>query len=271
MDTIRLITWNILNDNPNFERNSIKVWENRKEGLISTLRQYSPDIFGIQEAKFNQLDDISKSLPNYTWFGQCSSKNYYGEYVAIFVQNDKFHIKKHSSFWLSENSKTESISWNAKYPRICSYVLLSEKKTDFNFAVFNTHLSHSSKLARINSLNQIKNKIEELKCKTAIIMGDFNITPHSKIYREFMSKNEFADTLSSKHTSSYCGMNNSIVVDYIKQQLYKIIGYRLDYILYTGFQMPVCSHIIKGKHRIKYSDHYPVLADFIIGQLQDKN
>ncbi len=60
------MTYNIRLDVDSDGQNS---WTNRKEYFTSQIRFYDPDIFCLQEAKPNQVVDISTFLANYSNVG----------------------------------------------------------------------------------------------------------------------------------------------------------------------------------------------------------
>ena len=51
------ITYNIRFDNPGDGENR---WDARKESLVRLLREYNPDIFGIQEGLIHQVNYIDR-------------------------------------------------------------------------------------------------------------------------------------------------------------------------------------------------------------------
>ena len=46
------------------------LWEDRKEVAANLLRFHQFDVFGTQEAKKNQIDDLSGFLPEYAHYGK---------------------------------------------------------------------------------------------------------------------------------------------------------------------------------------------------------
>ena len=79
--TISLITYNIRLD---IESDGINKWDNRKEGLISLIKEENPDVLGIQEGLPNQIEYISKQLEDYNMIGEGRDGGDKGEYSAIF-------------------------------------------------------------------------------------------------------------------------------------------------------------------------------------------
>ena len=59
---INLMTYNI---RLNTETDSINKWDNRKEGIVSLIKEEDVDILGIQEALPDQIDYLSNQLKDY--------------------------------------------------------------------------------------------------------------------------------------------------------------------------------------------------------------
>src|SRR5215213_5557776 len=79
---LKVMTYNIRYDNP---ADGVNEWSKRKEKVFTLLKKYDPDIFGVQEALYHQLEAINKSLPGYSYVGggrNDGKKS--GEYSAIF-------------------------------------------------------------------------------------------------------------------------------------------------------------------------------------------
>jgi endonuclease/exonuclease/phosphatase family metal-dependent hydrolase len=174
--TTKVMSYNIRYDNPNDGENS---WVNRKELLCSQLAFYEPDVFGIQEALPNQVQDISNALPKYTFVGIARDGIGKGESSNIFFKKDKFKLLEQNTFWLSETPEIISKGWDAALNRICTYALLKENKTKQIFWIFNTHLDHQGEIARTKGIELILYKIKMLNTQNypIIFMGDFNSEP----------------------------------------------------------------------------------------------
>ena len=174
--TTKVMSYNIRFDNPNDGENS---WVNRKELLCSQLAFYEPDVFGIQEALPNQVQDISNALPKYTFVGIARDGIGKGESSNIFFKKDKFKLLEQNTFWLSETPEIISKGWDAALNRICTYALLKENKTKQIFWIFNTHLDHQGEIARTKGIELILYKIKTLNTQNypVIFMGDFNSEP----------------------------------------------------------------------------------------------
>ena len=64
--TLRLMTYNIKFASPTFEPS----WKIRRDMQIDLIRQYDPDIIGMQEGLKEQVDYLMEHLPEYVVVGE---------------------------------------------------------------------------------------------------------------------------------------------------------------------------------------------------------
>ncbi len=173
---IKLITYNIRLDVAIDGEND---WTHRKDFFASQIQFYEPDIFGVQEAKPNQVIDINALLPLYANVGMGREGEGQGESSNIYYKKDRFIVSESSTFWLSETPNEISKGWDAACNRVCTYALFKDQKTKTTFWVFNTHLDHVGEEARTKGMELILSKIELLNTKKypVFFMGDFNSEP----------------------------------------------------------------------------------------------
>lgn len=174
--TLKVMTYNIRLDVPSDGEND---WNHRKDYFTSQIRFYEPDIFGVQEAKPNQVIDIATSLLQYDNVGIGREGIGKGESSNIFYKKERFRVKETNTFWLSETPNQISKGWDAAFNRVCTYALFKDLKTKQLFWIFNTHLDHIGEDARTKGIQLIISKIKELNTKKypLIFMGDFNSEP----------------------------------------------------------------------------------------------
>jgi endonuclease/exonuclease/phosphatase family metal-dependent hydrolase len=174
--SLKLMTYNIRLDVAVDGEND---WTHRKDFFASQIQFYEPDIFGVQEAKPNQVIDISTLLSQYGNIGIGREGVGQGESSNIYFKKDRFKVLESNTFWLSETPDTISKGWDAAFNRVCTYGLFKDLKTKKTFWVFNTHLDHLGELARTNGILLILSKIAALNTKnyTVFFMGDFNSEP----------------------------------------------------------------------------------------------
>jgi endonuclease/exonuclease/phosphatase family metal-dependent hydrolase len=253
---VKLITYNIRLDVASDGENS---WFNRREYLCSQLAFYEPDVFGIQEALPNQVTDISTMLPQYDYVGIGRDGFGKGESSNIFFKKDNFKILEQNTFWLSETPEIISKGWDAALNRICTYVLLTDKKTKQTFWVFNTHLDHIGVLARTKSISLILSKISELNIKNypVIFMGDFNSEPTEERIVNLKKRMIDSQDISEQKPFGPKGTFNGFKHN-------EEVSKRIDYIfLSKKSNLKVKKHaILSDSKNLKYpSDHLPVYIE----------
>lgn len=177
--TLKVMTYNIRLD---VVVDGENAWPLRKDFFASQIRFYEPDIFGVQEAKPNQVLDMLQLLPKYNQVGMGRDGEGKGESSNIYYKKDRFTIKESNTFWLSETPNEISKGWDAAFNRVCTYALMTDKQSKNTFWVFNTHLDHIGEEARTKSIELIISKITELNTKNypVIFMGDFNSEPDAE-------------------------------------------------------------------------------------------
>lgn len=232
------------------------AWPLRKEYFISQIQFYEPDIFGIQEAKPNQVVDISTMLPKYNQVGIGREGEGKGESSNIFYKKDRFTLKETNTFWLSETPTIISKGWDAAFNRVCTYALLKDKKTKKNLWVFNTHLDHLGEVARTKGIELILSKIGELNTKNypVIFMGDFNSEPDTEriisLKKQMDDSRDISEEKPFGPSGTFNGFNHNepvtLLIDYIfisKNNKLKVNKYG----------------ILSDSKNLKYpSDHLPV-------------
>ncbi len=172
-DKINVMTYNIRLDT---EADGYNMWDNRKEGIVSLIKEEDVDILGIQEGLPHQIDYLSDQLKNYDFIGEGRDGGNKGEYSAIYFKNEKIILKEEETFWLSETPEIPSIGWDAALNRIVTLGVFEIKNSKKELIVYNTHFDHIGKVSREKSAGLILNHISKNKYqdRPTIVMGDFN-------------------------------------------------------------------------------------------------
>lgn len=180
--TIHVATYNIRQRN---QVDSGNMWIDRKEKVCNLIKYHDFDIFGVQEAFKDQMDDMKKSLPKYASIGvgRDDGKGK-GEYSAIWYKKERFSVLKSGTFWLSPTDiKTPNKGWDAALPRICTWGIFEDKANAKQFIMMNTHFDHVGKIARKESAKLMLLKAKELASNLPlIVMGDLNVNENDEAY-----------------------------------------------------------------------------------------
>lgn len=218
-ETFNLATFNIrcpVDKTPN-------TWEERKARCLAVIQQNKFDIFGVQEAKRKQLDDLLGDNFAFIGGGRADFKNK-GEFSAIIYRKARFELIGSGTFGLSEKPQTPGVkSWKSACPRIATWGIFRDKKTGKKFIYYNTHLDHKSELARINGIKLIVEHSRKNNTGIPVILtGDFNANPASETYKIASSLlKDSADDSGTPHVGpmqtyhGYGRRKSNVPIDYI--------------------------------------------------------
>ena len=246
---LNIMSYNIRLD---VKSDGINQWNNRREGVVSLIKEERPDIFGIQEGLPSQIKYLSKHLKEYNMIGEGRDGGDNGEYSAIYYKNKKLKVIKSENFWLSETPKTPSIGWDAALNRIATVCVFKLVKSNKTMIVYNSHFDHIGKKARENSVNVILNHIKEnnFSQSSIVVMGDFNSTPTDTPIK-LLSKH-LEDSFNTFPFKKPIGTFNAFELDN------KLIE-RIDYIFTKNIDVVEYKHIYKKlTSKLWPSDHLPI-------------
>ena len=159
-------------------------WGQRYPYIALQIQFNGFDIFGTQEGKYHQLEDLKRSMPKYDYIGiGRDDGKLAGEFSAIFYRTDKFEVLEHGDFWLSTETTFPNKGWDAALPRICTWGKFRDKQTGFTFLFYNLHMDHVGVKARAESAKLILKKMKEFPTELpAILTGDFNVDQNNESY-----------------------------------------------------------------------------------------
>lgn len=194
--TLTVGTYNMRNDNAGDARNG-NGWQRRCPVICEQVEWIDFDIFGAQEIKKNQLDDLLAALPEYDYVGVGRDDGIHGgEHEPIFYKRDRFRLLDAGDFWISQTPDVAgSKGWDAALPRVCSYARLQDRETKLRFWYFNLHMDHIGVEARREGAKLIMQKVREM-CggEPVIITGDFNVDQNNEIYQTFVTSGLLKDS-----------------------------------------------------------------------------
>lgn len=186
-------TFNLRYDNP---RDSGNLWKDRAPVAAALIRFHDFDIVGTQEGLKNQLEDLQRNLPDFSYYGIGRDDGQAkGEHSAIFYRKSLFNVLDSGSFWLSTTPDKPGPGWDAKLNRICSWLKLQTKKGKKTFYMFNVHYDHQGVEARKESSKLILQKIQQIAGKQPVMFtGDFNGNHQSEWYLSIKNSGIVRDT-----------------------------------------------------------------------------
>lgn len=238
-------------------------WNKRKDLLVETIREHSPDLLGVQECLVFQAEYIVEKLPEYRWIGIGRDRNGTGEMAAILYRHSDFVPVAYNSFWLSETpDEPGSKSWDSSITRIATHAKLFHPKSGKFLDYFNTHFDHKGAEARKQSAALLGSRIAALgDADPVIVTGDFNaIGDTSEPWKTLTSAGDLRDAWTATAerfgpVSTWCGFTDPN----------PDADNRIDWILFrNGVKVKRCETVVKSVNDRYPSDHFPVVADLVL-------
>ena len=175
----------------------------KQEAVFNKMINVMPDLIGVQEETPAWESYLAPTLE------ECGYKHVYAfrggsyqEASGIFYSIDRFTLKTSGTFWLADKNSDGSLpgagtvatSWGALYPRVCTYVVLTDKVSKMDLAYFNTHLSYVKDVpVRVKSEQLIKANVDTIGLPS-LLSGDLNFFREDEpaTYKAFTD--DFADS-----------------------------------------------------------------------------
>jgi len=252
-----IITYNIRMNTPN---DGVNAWPLRKDKVAGLLRFHQADIFCVQEALPEQMNDLAISFPDFdhVGVGRDDGKRE-GEHMAIFFKNSRFEKLSDGMFWLNETPDKPGFGWDAACNRTVTWIKLRDKITAKIFWFFDTHFDHRGNKAREESAKLIMKYIKEINKENLplILAGDFNLTKSSGPIQLILR--ELYDAKDKSESAPYGPEGTSGGFDV------KVMSRTIDFIFINEGIRVLRHGVLSDSYGLYYpSDHLPVLAELTV-------
>lgn len=232
-------------------------WEDRRDAMVTLLREQHPAVFGTQELVEKQADYLVQHLPDYRWFGEGRRGGHGDEHMGVFYDSAQLKLVESGNFWLSDTPDVVgSITWGNLMPRMVTWGLFQRQADGQRFYLLNTHLPYreEDEPRRVLGAKLIVERLAALpKDIPVVVTGDFNSEPGSTTYQAFTAALGDARKLAGK-------------VDGPRLTFHDFTGkptVELDWILVRGFSVDRFSTLDDKPGGVLPSDHYPVQAELV--------
>ena len=265
-------------------------WDDRKQYVCDLINFEAFDIFGAQEVRKVQLDEMLAMLPDYDYVGVGREGGDKGEFVPVFYRKDVFEKLDGGTFWLSPTPDVPSKGWDAKYNRICTWVHLRHKVSGKKVCFMNIHFDHRGVQARIESAKMMLDYIKK-NCKgmSVIVSGDYNVTQASDSYKVLANSKILKDSYDAAKvhfapTGTFNGFNPRRYTTHRIDHLFvskKLKVSRWGVLTYHYYRTPTAEEVAAAEAKFQaqlaknpkkkrpgsenrdikcISDHYPIQA-----------
>jgi endonuclease/exonuclease/phosphatase family metal-dependent hydrolase len=249
-------------------------WVFRQNLVHEMLKQYCPDVLGLQEAMDFQITALHRMLPGYEMVGVGNLGGSKGMHTAIFFNVARFSLSDEGTLWLSDTPDIPgSKGWGNILPRTCTWARLVERNSGQAFYFYNTHLDHISLRSRKKSVVFLAQRIHTRSFPDPfVLVGDFNARERSAPIR-FLKGKAYLKTKAKIR-----GLNPTPLLDTFRLQHpdYRNVvtfhgfrrfafRFRLDYIFVPPSIRVQDAKIIKLRWKKRFpSDHFPLMARIVI-------
>ena len=245
-------------------------WIFRRDLVNEILKDYSPDVLGLQEALDFQISEIHAMLPGYEMVNIISAGDNKVLHNPIFYKVARFVLSEEGAFWYSDAPDIpESKGWGNIMPRNCTWARLIEKESGQAFYFYNTHLDHLSQRSRKKGVILLTQRIHVRTYADAFVLtGDFNAREKSvpiqylkgkthistKAEGKVLNPNPLADTFRVR----YPDHRNVATFHGYRRFFFR---FKLDYIFVPSTVSVQNAQIIQLRQKRRYpSDHFPLFS-----------
>lgn len=248
------------------DRGTQNAWTVRRADLADLVQALNLDVVGMQEVCPDQAQYLRERLPEYELVGdhrEADRKS--GEASPVFYRRNRFVVEDRGTFWLSETPEIPaSKSWCTCCTRVCSYLLLKDRRNGKRFCFANTHTDHVSAEAREKGMLLIAERMKQFGAGVPIVFtGDHNCSHEDapavavrKILKDARDISVVADPGPANTFHNWGDL-----------RLMGKMSERIDYI-YVSDGTRVLDFVTHGDKRhgtnLYPSDHFPVTATIVL-------
>jgi endonuclease/exonuclease/phosphatase family metal-dependent hydrolase len=249
-------------------------WVFRRSLVYEILKDYRPDVLGLQEALDFQIAEIGRILPGYKPVGIGTHRSGKGLHNAIFYDANRFILTERGTFWFSDTPDVPgSKGWGNILPRNCTWMRLVDIKSNRGFYFYNVHLDHISRRSRKKSVYALTEHLHRRShADPFILTGDFNAREKSGPV-QFLRGNAAMKIAAKGRVANPEPMVDSFRVRYPERRntatfhgFNKLLfRTRIDYIFVAASIRVQEMEIITRRWQKRFpSDHYPLFARMVI-------
>ena len=159
------------------DKGTPNAWQERKADLVALVKKLDLDVFGMQEVCPPQAQYFREKLADWEFVGDHrGADRVTDEASPVFFRKSRFEAIRKGTFWLSETPEVPaSKSWGTCCTRVCSYLVLRDRRTGKRFCFANTHTDHISELAREKGMLLVLERMKDFgEGAPVIFTGDHN-------------------------------------------------------------------------------------------------
>lgn len=210
--------------------------------VAAIIRDYAPDIVGMQEVQKMHVSKYESELKNYKGIYYDHDTNLYG--APIFYKTTRFDLVESGTQWLSDTPDKKFTKYAVSdYIRSYVYAILRDKVTGEEIVVINTHVDYVDAANRLQ-IAVLLECTEKFRGRPIIYTGDFNMQNTSNGYSQMYSS-------GLRDCGSYLGYNIKGHIDFCFVDV--------AYVVATDYK-----YIDDHDYSKTASDHCPVYSEIVL-------
>ena len=246
-------------------KDGINRVQNRKGRILETIKKYSPDIIGFQEAEDEIREWLRESLSDYVVVGCGRESDFKGESVPIAFRKDTFEMISCENFALSPTPKIMGTRFEgvgqSDNARMATAIKLKPNGESEPFLFLNTHADHHAEQARRLEFSLLVEYMSK-EGDRCILTGDLNTLPDAPILRIFSENSHLAFKDATSLIDATFHAFGQIGESEFWRKRYGTDKVKIDYIFTTLPTDPEAAFAVEDipVDGIYISDHRPVVA-----------
>lgn len=220
----------------------------KADQISAILKDYSPDLFGLQEVQAIHAPKYAEALEIYDYVYFDNDGTTYNS-QPIYYKRDKFQLLDSGIKWISDTPDIRSKIEESAYTRSFTYALLKDKATDESFLMVNTHIDYVDMANQLQVAKIIKMTREMFPDTPIFYIADWNMNKTQRGYavmveNGMMATEEFLP--DAKKEGTMVGSDVAIDFCFVDKKYWKGVAYKV-----------VKDH----KFSETASDHYPIYTE----------
>jgi len=216
--------------------------------ISAIIKEYEPDLFGLQEAQAIHAPKYAENLEIYDYVYFDNDGTTYNS-QPIYYKRDKFELLASGIKWISDTPNIRSKYDISAYTRSFTYVYLKDKETKEQFLMVNTHIDYVDAANQVQVARIIELTREMYPDTPIFYIADWNMNKTQRGYAVMVENGmkateEFLSDADKKGTM----VGSSVAIDFcfVDTKYWKGTGYKV---------------ITDHDYSNTASDHYPVITE----------
>jgi endonuclease/exonuclease/phosphatase family metal-dependent hydrolase len=158
-------------------------WKDRRDSVLQTIVDISPDLLGLQEANCAQTTFLAESLSGYdhVYHGRANRWGTFGLACPIFYKRKRYFAERGGTFWFNDDSSKPGGYGMER--RTATWLTLDDKESDRKMLFMSLQMPtfYGARYRATMQLSRWFRSVAPL-CENVVVVGDFSDLPGSETH-----------------------------------------------------------------------------------------